>query len=271
MKPLVVDGPRMSDIAESGESRLLAQSLDTEMARGRTVLGVHLWTHSPTRFARNPVLLPLLHTLRERGIPVALQVTVTGLGGTPVEPGVEPTTEALDCLESILERTLLAPERICLRIDPLQAWRGQGRLITNEDRVDVILQRAYAIGIRRVRVSMIALSRYQAKILPRARKRGLQSAAVDRHEIGRCLRSWIQKGLDVRSCACDLATDGVPPGACFDFAWVTGHPPAGPRKPVAARNQCLCFVPEAVLLWKVPRRSACAGACLACYAQEHPE
>jgi hypothetical protein len=24
-----------------------------------------------------------------------------------------------------------------------------------------------------------------------------------------------------------------------------------------------------VRLWKVPRRSSCAGRCLACYAQEH--
>jgi len=198
-------------------------------------------------------------------------VSVTGLGGTEAEPGIEPTAEAMGALESILERVSMTPDRICLRIDPLQAWHGQGRTVTNADRVDGILQRAHAMGIRRARVSPAVLTRYAARILPRARRRGLQSQPVDWDKTGPSLRFWMQQGMDLRSCACDLEKEGVPPGACFDFAWVTGSLPAGPLKTVAARSGCLCVVPDGVRVLKVPRRSVCSGGCLACYAQDHSD
>jgi len=269
MKPLVVDGPRMSDIVEPGESRLLADRIHEERTRGREILGVHLWTHSPRRFLHNPLLLPLLRTLREQRIPAALQATVTGLGGTVAEPGIESTGEALDHLGRLLDSGLITPDRICLRIDPLQSWQEGSRTLTNTDRMDGILADARKLGILRVRVSLIAFDRYRIKILPRTRYRKLKSLPLDRREIGKRLRDWIRKGLDVRTCACDLLAEEVPPGACFDFAWITGLPLEEPAKPVAARNGCLCLVPERMLLWKIPRRSICTGGCLACYAQEH--
>jgi len=270
MKPLVVDGPRMSDIAEPEESLLLKSGLLLELQQGREVLGVHLWTHSPRRFASNPHLTELLRTLRDRGIPVALQVSVTGLGGSVLEPGIEPPHEAFQHLGRILDAGGLSPDRLCLRVDPLQAWQGTPALrITNEDRIDPILETARGIGIRRIRVSLIEYGRYRARILPRARARGLNIAPLDRTQIGERLRSWIAGGMDVRSCACDLSAEGIPPGACLDFVWVTGRPLEEPQRPVAPRSACLCNVPAAVRLWKIPRRSACSGGCLACYAQNH--
>ncbi len=269
MKPIVVDGPRMSDIAEQAESLLLKEFLLAELERGREVLGVHLWTHSPRRFTDNPHLVPLLQTLRERSIPLALQVSVTGLGGTDAEPGIEPPEEGFAHLRRLRDSGLLPPERVCLRMDPFQSWQGKRGRITNTDRIDSVLSAALEIGIRRVRTSLIVYGRYRSRIQPRARARELIIAPLDREEIGNRLRDWIGRGMDVRSCAFDLSREGIPPGACFDFPWVTGLPLEEPLKPVAARSGCRCHVPKAVKLWKVPRRSVCAGGCLACYAQEH--
>jgi len=272
MKPLVVDGPRMSDIAEPGESALLAERLSEAFARDRPVLGVHLWTHSPRRFLHQPILRTLLRALRERGVPLALQVSITGLGATPVEPGIEPTGEALASLRRILREHGLAPDRICLRIDPVQCWQGSAVRLSNEGLIDGILEGAAGLGIRRARVSLIAYERYRSKILPRLASRGLRHAPVALDEVCATLRGWIRRGVDVRSCACDaLSAKGVAPGACFDYAWVTGMGGARPERPVAARKGCLCLVPEDVLLWKVPRRSPCRGGCLACYAQDHSD
>lgn len=269
MKPLVIDGPRMSDVSEQAESLLLHDFLNERFQEQRSILGVHLWTHSPKRFSGNSLLTSLLQDLHERGIPVALQVTVTGLGGTIIEPGIETMDEAMQHLRFLIRSGLFGPDRICLRIDPLQSWKGQAGILTNLGRIDPILEQAMEMEIRRARVSLIAYDRYRRKILPRARGRNLEINALPVQEIGAVLRNWIRKGADIRSCASDLSGEGIPSGRCFDFPWITGLPPLEPLRPVAPRKGCLCFVPESVRLWKVPRRSSCSGGCLACYAQDH--
>ncbi len=269
MKPLVIDGPRMSDISEQPESRLLTDFLNERFREPRRILGVHLWTHSPKRVSRNPLLVRLLQDLLERGIPVTLQVTVTGLGGTVVEPGIETTKEAMQHLGLLIRDGLLRSDRICLRIDPIQSWAGEAGTVTNAGKIAPLLEQAKEMQIRRVRVSLIAYHRYRGKILPRAQKRGLELNELPLPDIGEALRDGIRKGMDIRSCVSALFSEGVPSGPCFDFPWVTGLPLLDPYRPVAPREGCLCFVPESVRLWKIPKRSSCSGGCLACYAQDH--
>ncbi len=269
LKPLVIDGPRMSDIAETDEALALAERVRESVRQGRPVWGVHLWTHTPKRFLENETLRQVLADLRQRRIPVALQVTVTGLGGTALEPGIEPEHEAFSCLDRILQEQIPDPDRICLRVDPLQRWRGPRGLVSNLERIDGILEQARSRSIRRIRVSLVSYERYRGRIDPRLRARGLERMPVTAQEAGEILRPWLKLGMDIRTCASDLAWEGIPAGACFDFSWVTGLQAQGLLRPVAARKGCLCFYPDSVLLCKVPRRSACRGRCLACYAQEH--
>jgi|GEM_PF-1424030 hypothetical protein len=269
LKPLVIDGPRMSDIAEADEALALSARVRESVLQGRPILGVHLWTHSPKRFLENEALLQVLAHLRDREVPIALQVTVTGLGATALEPGIEPVPEAFESLDRILQNVLPDPGRVCLRIDPLQRWVGPHGPVCNLERVNGILEQARSRGIHRVRVSLVSYERYRSRIDPRLRARGFERMAVTAQEAGGILRPWLRQGMDIRTCASDLAHEGIPPGACFDFAWVTGLALQGLLRPVAARRGCLCFYPESVLLWKVPRRSSCRGRCLACYAQDH--
>lgn len=269
MKPLVIDGPRMSDIAEVEEALALSERVRESLQQGRPILGVHLWTHSPKRFLENQALRQVLAQLRDREIPIALQVTVTGLGATALEPGIEPEPEAFESLGRIVQEVLPNPGRVCLRVDPLQRWGSPHGPVSNLERVNGILGQARSMGIRRVRVSLVSYERYRPRIDPRLRARGFERMALTAQEAGETLRPWLSQGMDIRTCASDLAREGIPAGACFDFAWVTGLAPQGPQRPVAARKGCLCFYPESVLLWKVPRRSSCRGRCLACYAQDH--
>lgn len=269
LKPQVIDGPRMSDIAENEESLTLAERVQASIEQGRPLVGVHLWTHTPKRFLENDTLRQILAALRRRDVPIALQVTVTGLGGTALEPGIEPEQEAFGCLDRILEELLPDPSRVCLRIDPLQRWLGPKGPISNLDRVDAVLEQARSRGISRVRVSLVSYERYRARVDPRLRARGFEPMAVTAEEAGEILRPWLERGIDIRTCASDLTQEGIPAGACFDFPWITGRKAQGVERPVAARRGCLCFYPDSVLLWKVPRRSDCRGRCLACYAQDH--
>lgn len=269
LKPLVIDGPRMSDIAESEEARALAERVQESFEHDRPLLGVHLWTHTPKRFLENEALGQTLVALHQRKIPVALQVTVTGLGGTDLEPGIEPEQEAFRCLDHILEELLPDPSRVCLRIDPLQRWLGARGPISNLERIESILEQARSRGIGRVRVSLVSYERYRSRIDPRLRARGFERMVLTAPEAGEILRPWLKRGMDIRTCASDLAREGIPAGACFDFEWIAGLEAEGVQRPVAARKGCLCLYPDSVLLWKVPRRSVCRGRCLACYAQDH--
>lgn len=259
----------MSDIAELGEALALSERVRESMQQGRPILGVHLWTHSPKRFLENEALRQVLPQLRDLKTPIALQVTVTGLGATALEPGIEPEPEALENLDRIVQEVLLDPGRVCLRIDPLQRWVGPHGSVSNLERVNGILEQARLMGIHRVRVSLVSYERYRSRIDPRLLARGFGRMAVTAKEAGEILRPWLKQGMDIRTCASDLAQEGIPAGACFDFAWVTGQTLQGLKRPVAARKGCLCFYPEPVLLWKVPRRSSCRGRCMACYAQDH--
>lgn len=269
LKPLVIDGPRMSDIAEIEEALALTARVRESLQQGRPILGLHLWTHSPKRFLQNEALSQVLVLLRDRKIPIALQITVTGLGATAVEPGIEPEAEAFESLDRIVQEVLPDPGRVCLRIDPLQRWDGPRGPVSNLERVNGLLEQARSMGIHRVRVSLVSYERYRFRIDARLRARGFEHTALTAQEAGETLKSWLRQGMDIRTCASDLAREGIPAGACFDFAWVTGLVLQGPQRPVAARKGCLCVYPESVLLWKVPRRSSCQGKCLACYAQDH--
>jgi len=259
----------MSDISEREESSWLLEFVDGCLQDARLILGAHLWTHSPRRFLENPWLRQALTRLREREIRVTLEVTISGLGGTVLEPGIEPTDEAFAFLDRLLETGWLQVQQVCLRVDPIQAWEGGTGRISNLDRIDGVLEKARETGLERIRVSLLSYHRYTAKILPRQTARGLRVLFLAPDDVGDVLRPWRARGLDIRTCASDLSRQGIPAGSCFDFEWVTGVQPEGKNRYVAPRKGCLCTVPESVRLWKVPRRSSCAGRCLACYAQEH--
>ncbi len=269
MKPLVIDGPRMSDISEWPEAVALNEFLQEQFQKGRRILGIHLWTHSPRKFVNNPLLLSMLQQLKQRDIPLALQVTVTGFGGTLIEPGIEPTEEAYDHLRGLLEKELLSSDRICLRVDPIQTWLLPSGPVSNTDMIEDILKQARSINIRRVRTSLLAFDRYRSRISPRMTSRNLKRGEINVEHTGKILKDALDQGMDISSCANDLSQMGIPSGCCFDFSWITGLPLLEPLQPVARRKDCLCFCPGYARLWKIPRRSACTGRCLACYAQDH--
>jgi len=62
--------------------------------------------------------LPVLQKVMEIGYPVLWNVTITGLGGTPVEPQVPATDKALAAISSELAG-LVSPAAIQWRYDPI--------------------------------------------------------------------------------------------------------------------------------------------------------
>jgi hypothetical protein len=89
-----------------GPPRTVRRSL-----RPEDVTHFTFWTKWPRPF------FPVLERVLEVGYPVLWNVTMTGLGGTPVEPHVPPTKKAV---ASVLELSrLVSPAAILWRYDPI--------------------------------------------------------------------------------------------------------------------------------------------------------
>jgi len=269
----------MSDLAAEGEARWALERIEDDLDQGRTVLGFQGWTHSPARLLGRTRLLDALGRLRASGSAVILQVSITGLGGSILEPGIRPTGEETDAIERLLGFLGLGWEALCLRIDPLQAYlRRDGTVLSNLEKAPRLLESLARLGARRFRSSALQFDRYRSKVEPRLRARGLRHLPLSREALRSAslamAESATRAGAELRSCA--SALPGIEPGACFDPPWMRGLcdlPEAGEdrfwtaEKPVAPRTGCLCAHSRDARLFKIPRRSSCPGRCAACYAQ----
>ena len=278
-KPRFYDGPRMGDLAAEREAECVAVALLDDRRAGRTILGFQGWTHSPARLASRPRLLDALEGLRKTGTAVALQVSMTGLGGTVLEPGIGTPAGELESLRRVLGRIGAGFESVCARIDPLQRFAGaDGRTVSNLEGAADLLTTLASAGIRRFRTSAIDFPKYRSKIEPRAAARGLRHDPLDAAELEAAglamARAAASFGAELRTCACPVP--GLAPGACFDPVWLRSlcrlpeAEEAGlwrPEIPVAPRPGCLCAYPRAARMMKVPARGRCFGGCAACYAQ----
>lgn len=165
---------------------------------------------------------------------------------------------------------VIPPEKICLRVDPIQSWRtDEGERVSNESQTLPILIRAAQMGVHRARTSLLQYEQYKTKIQQRETARGIQYVSPNIEVAAKDMFRANKHGIEVKSCATNLTSFGIEPGACFDFLWITGRKGEKPIRPVAKRQGCLCFFPGDVILRKIPKRSNCRGRCAACYAQMH--
>jgi hypothetical protein len=181
------------------------------------VLWFVFWTRWPRPF------LPTLDHLLGRRFPVLFNLTITGLGGTAVEPGSPPTERALAAAHELAAR--LPPAAIQWRYDPVflsERWdarfhaEGFARLADalagRVDRVAISFVQAYG---RRVAPDLHRYGREHGDALvPREDPRALDLARA-LAELAR------ERGLRLVVCADDeLRTAlGVRPAGCDTHAW----------------------------------------------------
>lgn len=124
---------------------------------------VVLWTKDPRALRSHHKLAGAVAGLVDRGVAVALQLTVTGLGGTPVEPGIPSWREVRDSLAAVLDAGSVAPAAVKLRYDPVLALRDRaGRRWSNASPslfADV-LEAFRALGVSRATASLGQIEEY---------------------------------------------------------------------------------------------------------------
>jgi hypothetical protein len=195
---------------------------------------------------------------------VFCHLTITGLGGTPLEPSIAPWQQVAAELPELIE-FVGDPRRITVRYDPIVHWHEGGEISSNLTYAEPILTALARADITRVCVSFATL---YGKIRRRRGWKWYDPPPEQRLEITRCLVALADSlGLRVYSCSQrDLQEAGAIPSRCIDGELLSMlHPrglPAATAKDPGQRAECGCTMSVDIGSYLM----RCPNGCRYCYA-----
>ncbi|MCG0277049.1 MAG: DUF1848 domain-containing protein [Thermanaeromonas sp.] len=218
---------------------------------------VVVWTKFPQ------VVLNTMRDVLKKYDQVYVHLTITGLGGTPVEPRVPRPEEALSHLPELID-FLGDPRRLRVRPDPLAVIRRGPEVFSNIEKAAEIIRRAVQLGVRHFSTSFM-------EVYPKVRRRltylGFEAVELDqkeRKEIWETLANAAAEGGGTLYACC---VPGWPTSRCIDGALLKALHPRGEDcrtdKPVGQRTLCGC-THSVDLGWYSMK---CPAGCLYCYAE----
>ncbi len=222
---------------------------------------VVVWTKDPTNLLAHRELREVLSQVGQ----VFVHWTISGLGGTFLEPNVPPSEHQLALLDRLVDY-VGDPRRIHWRFDPLVS-ASQGERRTSNINLDLFRSLAEAMGragVPVVRTSFVTIYR---KVAQRLAKRGIEFEEYPperrRSFLAQLASTADEMGLELVTC-CE---PGFPMGRCIDGELLSRlHPREEPCRIDRARGQRrLCGCTASL---DVGRYLRCPNGCLYCYA--HP-
>jgi hypothetical protein len=195
---------------------------------------------------------------------VFCHLTVTGLGGSPLEPNIRPWTRVIEQLPQLVE-FVGDPRRVTLRFDPIVHWRTGDEIRSNFPLGREILGRCSAYGVQTVRISFATL---YGKVRNRKGWEWHDPPLSERlRMVGELVALAEHLGLTVYSCSDDgLQAAGAVPSRCIDGELLAElHPerlPARVSKDGGQRPECGCT--PSVDIGSYTMR--CPNGCRYCYA-----
>lgn len=228
--------------------------------RPEDVLAFVFWTRWPRPF------LPVLDRVLADGFPVGMNVTVTGLGGTAVEPGTPDPERGLAALLEVADR--LPQGAVLWRFDPVFVSRDW----PTSHALERFRRLAGPLAGRVHRVAISFVTPYVRQVGPDLRRyeaeTGDRVEAADegrRAEVAQALSELAKEaGIPLVAC-CDPALSGLAPAACNAFGWLqAAWPDLRPLKapPLApGREGCACSREVDIGVY-----DTCTLGCRYCYA-----
>jgi len=224
-----------------------------------------IWTKNPRPIFTNNEVRNLAVELDQ----IVIMVTITGLGGTCMEPGVPSFTEVLDTLPGVIQ-WVGKPERVSIRYDPLlDADTAAGRLTNMEaQRFRMVARAAGSLGIHCIRVSYITS---YPKVIRRFGRFGIRLREHPLNEVIALIKDQLmpiahQYGIEVRTCTVPSLTIG----GCIDGADLArlhpGQEPCSIAKDTSQRPTCQCTRSLDIGRW-----FRCGHGCLYCYGNPAEE
>ncbi|MGQ9513361.1 DUF1848 family protein [Thermodesulfitimonas sp.] len=217
---------------------------------------VVVWTKFP-----DTVLVQLRSVLKEYA-QVYVHLTITGLGGTVVEPRVPPPEKVLTQIPALID-FLGDPCRLRVRPDPLVVLRRKGEEIENLTAAQAVIREAAGCGVKAFSASFVAL---YPKVRQRLVRLGWEAivptAAAQRRVWEELSRVAAANGATLYACC----VPGLPVSRCIDGALLTALHPAGEKcrldKARGQREECGCTHSVDLGWYTMP----CPSGCLYCYA-----
>lgn len=194
---------------------------------------------------------------------VYVQLTVTGLGGSPLEPNVPHWKRAMEKIPELIRFTGSA-DRIRLRPDPLVALKKENsRVITNIELVEEIIKKAGQMGVRTFSTSF--MDEYP-KVKKRLTRHGYINIPISPDQQKQIIDRYagIASNFGGRVYACCIP--GFNRSACIDGNLLTKLHPEGIEcsNSKAKGQRELCGCTESVDIgWY---NMTCKSGCLYCYA-----
>ncbi|MBN2201513.1 DUF1848 family protein, partial [bacterium] len=220
---------------------------------------VVLWSKRPGPILKNRDLARCLGRYEQ----VFLHLTVTGMGGSFLEPGIPRADDVLRLIPELAGR-LGTGRRLTIRFDPIVHLRlPAGERYSNLHHFERVAEEAARAGVERLTVSWM---QSYAKVSSRLERLGIRaeepSDAEKEEETGRLSEITRKLGLNLSGCC----VPWLPVSACIDGGLMSElHPrqePASVKKAAGQRPACGC-TESWDIGWYVP----CPGACLYCYAR----
>ena len=274
----VISASRRADLVSSypdwlAESVLSGQAVVQGPRSRRTVVDLRPDSvHTMVLWSKN--FLPLIENrfrLREalsRYDQLYLHFTITGMGGSFIEPGILPPAQASVQLAPLVE-VVGSPERISVRFDPIVFWRAGKRVRTNLGYFERLAPVLESHGVRDVRISF---AQWYAKARRRASKGGLDfidpAPEEKRAYASELVETAKSSRLRIHACSQDflLGIGDIRPSSCIDGVLLRRLHPHGEAVSEARdrsqREECRCT--RSVEIGSYTQ--ICPHPCIYCYA-----
>jgi DNA repair photolyase len=258
----VISASRRVDMLNFYSERLINSVLNYGMENIHTLV---IWTKNPEKIYKDFKIRELIEKLDQ----TFLLLTITGLGGSPLEPGVPSQEKVFFMLPHVI-KALKIPLRINIRYDPLLDLKYKGQRITNIDleKFKKVAEFIGKMGISVIRVSNISL---YSKVLKRFKKLGITIFNHDIKEIEDFIKEKMmpvanELGVEIKTCTYpDITEDG-----CIDGKLLSSLHPQGEicsqNKDKSQRESCHCTKSIDIGKWY-----SCLHGCLYCYGSPRIE
>jgi len=254
--PVVLSASRRTDLVGCYPEYLIEKLTAYPPERVHSIV---IWTKNPYNLIYNQNLRDVLATYSQ----LYIHLTITGLGGTPLEPRIPQWQEVAAMLPQLV-KLVGRPERISWRFDPIITVACADEVFANFQLFPVIAKHIAQHGITVCRTSWA--SPYK-KVLRRIKQKGfvLQTSSHEEQLLQARQMEEILNSLGMKLCYCSM--EGFERSRCIDGNLLSKLHPDGLLCSVKkARGQrTLCGCTESIDIgWYTLK---CGHGCLYCYAE----
>lgn len=254
--PIVLSASRRTDLVCCYPDYLIERLKGYPPEKAHSVV---IWTKNPMNMITAGALKEALSVYAQ----LYIQLTITGLGGSILEPRIPEWEEVVEMVPDILG-LVKEPRRISWRFDPIVQAEIYGRKITNVNLFPLLAARVRKFGITTCRTSWVEPYK---KVTRRMEKKGfhlIPYSINERMDQAKHLELIAEEiGMKIQYCS----MDGFARSRCIDGNFLSELHPDGLmcslRKAKGQRKLCGCTESLDIGWYSLK----CCNGCLYCYAE----